>query len=285
MFEKISSENIIEKAWDIFIKNPLPLVLYTLAAYLWSVIVGQGSSFYNQNQSQLTEALSKYDPETPERTQRVIEILTTETTGNATAGLFTSLIAFLVAPVIVLFTYRLYLQFINNKGFSWDFLQINFKQYINILLYSVVSFIGFLTLGLVYGLGAVSIVAISAAITQSSNLAFLLALLFIIIAIVGSSYLTIRLTFTQYLIGNYNYNLFEAISKSWQKTKGLVLPLFVYGLICAGITILGTLALFVGLLVAIPVVTLIHILVAEAIFRKHENIENKSDSIEVVAAN
>lgn len=64
----------------------------------------------------------------------------------------------------------------------------------------------------------------------------------------------IKYQFFGYLIVDQNLGPIEAIKKSGEITKGSKWHLLLFGLAISGVTLLGVLCLFVGLLVAIPVV-------------------------------
>jgi hypothetical protein len=66
----------------------------------------------------------------------------------------------------------------------------------------------------------------------------------------------LRLQFFAYFVVDKNKNPIEAIKASWEATAGSELNLLVLWFASLGIVILGVLALFVGLLAAIPVVLL-----------------------------
>ena len=62
--------------------------------------------------------------------------------------------------------------------------------------------------------------------------------------------------FVQYLIVDKKQSFTDAIKTSWLMTKGNVLPLFLYLLTTVGIVIVSVLCLVIGLLIALPIVSL-----------------------------
>ncbi|KKP81347.1 MAG: hypothetical protein UR81_C0001G0018 [Candidatus Levybacteria bacterium GW2011_GWB1_35_5] len=72
-----------------------------------------------------------------------------------------------------------------------------------------------------------------------------------ILLIIPGIIIAIKLQFLEYLIVDKKMG-FEAISKSWEMTKGVKWNLFVFGILLTLINILGALALIVGLFVSLP---------------------------------
>lgn len=77
-------------------------------------------------------------------------------------------------------------------------------------------------------------------------------LLFIIPGIIFA----VRLSFYPYVLVDKKTGPIEALKRSWEMTNGRVCKLLIYGLISFGVFLLGLLALAIGLLVAIPVISL-----------------------------
>lgn len=77
-----------------------------------------------------------------------------------------------------------------------------------------------------------------------------------LLLIIPGIYFAIRLSFFSYFLVEKHLAAMEAIKASWNATKGNGVNLFVLGILSVLVTIAGALALLVGLLVAIPVVTL-----------------------------
>lgn len=74
-----------------------------------------------------------------------------------------------------------------------------------------------------------------------------------ILLIIPGIYLSLRLVFFTYFLVDKNMGAMEAVQASWKATSGNVINLIIFGFLGVGLTILGALALLVGLLVAIPV--------------------------------
>lgn len=75
----------------------------------------------------------------------------------------------------------------------------------------------------------------------------------LILLIVPGIYLAIRLSQFPFLIVDKNLGAIEAIKGSWNMTKGNVINLIIFEFFCLVVVNVGLFALFVGLLVAVPV--------------------------------
>ena len=73
-----------------------------------------------------------------------------------------------------------------------------------------------------------------------------------ILFIIPGIYLGIKLQFFGYFIVDKKMGPVEALKASWAITKGSFWNLFLFGLVCIGVNILGVMALGIGLLVTIP---------------------------------
>jgi len=80
-------------------------------------------------------------------------------------------------------------------------------------------------------------------------------LVILAIAAIFLIYVQVRLMFATYLVIDGKAAIFESIKKSWSMTQGKVWFLVLFGIQAIIIALLGILALFVGLLVAIPIIT------------------------------
>ncbi len=76
-----------------------------------------------------------------------------------------------------------------------------------------------------------------------------------ILLILGIGYLSLRLAFVYYLAIE-DVKPLAVFKQSWLLTKGRVLPLLWLMVLGCGVMLLGVLALFVGIFVAVPVITL-----------------------------
>lgn len=74
-----------------------------------------------------------------------------------------------------------------------------------------------------------------------------------ILLIVPGIYLAIKYQYVQYLIVDKNLDVFEAFKESGKMTDGHKWNLFLLVLLFLGITILGVMALGIGLLISIPI--------------------------------
>ena len=87
--------------------------------------------------------------------------------------------------------------------------------------------------------------------TVLNSLAVAIAFLALVIPgiIVG-----IRLSMFKYYIIEKNMSAIDSLKASWELTRGHTFDLFLFALARMGVVILGLIALFVGVLVAVPVV-------------------------------
>ncbi len=97
--------------------------------------------------------------------------------------------------------------------------------------------------------------------------AFILAyiLFFIIISIgfalliIPGIYLLLRLQFFVASMVDENTGAIESLKRSWNITKGHTLELFILSLIMILISFIGTIALFIGIFIAAPLITLMYV--------------------------
>lgn len=83
-----------------------------------------------------------------------------------------------------------------------------------------------------------------------------LVMIGIVLLIVPGIYIAARLYLYEYFVVDQNMTSVEAISASWETTKGHVWEIIAIGLLSFGIYILGALAIGIGLLWAVPTVKL-----------------------------
>lgn len=87
---------------------------------------------------------------------------------------------------------------------------------------------------------------------------FIIVSIGIALLIVPGIYLALRLQFFQAAIVDENTGIIDSFKRSWEITKGQVLPLFLLQLIMIGISLIGMIALGAGIFVAIPFTGLIY---------------------------
>ena len=68
----------------------------------------------------------------------------------------------------------------------------------------------------------------------------------------------LRLQFFQAFIIEENAGIIESLHKSWEITKGQVLPLFILALVMIGILILGCILFGIGIFVAVPLIYMMY---------------------------
>ncbi|TSC89296.1 MAG: hypothetical protein G01um10143_677 [Parcubacteria group bacterium Gr01-1014_3] len=90
----------------------------------------------------------------------------------------------------------------------------------------------------------------------------------LILLIIPGIILAVRLKFFDYLIIDKGMNPIEALKASWAMTKGHVWELFVLLFVLALINLAGSLILFVGLLVTVPVSMMATVLVYRKLIEK-----------------
>jgi len=93
----------------------------------------------------------------------------------------------------------------------------------------------------------------------------------LILFIIPGIYLGIRFQFFNCFIVDQKTGVIESLRRSWQITQGNTWNLFLFGLLLAGINILGLLCLIVGLFITIPTTTIAYIFV----YRKLISIQTK----------
>ena len=76
--------------------------------------------------------------------------------------------------------------------------------------------------------------------------------------IIPGIYLALRLQFFQAFIIEENAGIIESLHKSWEITKGQVLPLFILALVMIGILILGCILFGIGIFVAVPLIYMMY---------------------------
>ncbi|MDR2915528.1 MAG: glycerophosphoryl diester phosphodiesterase membrane domain-containing protein [Tannerella sp.] len=76
--------------------------------------------------------------------------------------------------------------------------------------------------------------------------------------IIPGIYLLLRLQFFYASMVDENTGIVESFKRSWNITKGYSLQLFILMLIMILISFIGTIALFIGIFVAVPLTTLIY---------------------------
>lgn len=76
--------------------------------------------------------------------------------------------------------------------------------------------------------------------------------------IIPGIYLALRLQFFQAFIIEENAGIIESLHKSWEITKGQVLPLFILALVMIGILILGCILFGIGIFVTVPLIYMMY---------------------------
>lgn len=133
-------------------------------------------------------------------------------------------IYFFINAYITLGIARVALSYVDKKKTEYSDLKSDFKLYLNYvmatILYTLIVLVGFVLL------------------------------------VVPGVIWAIQFSMYPYLIIEKGYDPIQALKKSLEITRGERAHLFVYGLVLIGVIILGALALFVGLFIAIPIVWL-----------------------------
>ena len=94
---------------------------------------------------------------------------------------------------------------------------------------------------------------------QTKNIiTYFLASLITGFVVLAGIYLALRLQFFQAFIIEENAGIIESLHKSWEITKGQVLPLFILALVMIGILILGCILFGIGIFVAVPLIYMMY---------------------------
>ena len=94
---------------------------------------------------------------------------------------------------------------------------------------------------------------------QTKNIiTYFLASLITGFVVLAGFYLALRLQFFQAFIIEENAGIIESLHKSWEITKGQVLPLFILALVMIGILILGCILFGIGIFVAVPLIYMMY---------------------------
>ena len=94
--------------------------------------------------------------------------------------------------------------------------------------------------------------------------------------IIPGIYLALRLQFFQAFIIEENAGIIESLHKSWEITKGQVLPLFILALVMIGILILGCILFGIGIFVAVPLIYMMQCYT----FRKLNTISTEEEEVQ-----
>ena len=86
----------------------------------------------------------------------------------------------------------------------------------------------------------------------------LIVLIGLVLFIIPGIYLGIRFQFYLAFIVEDNCGIIESFKRSWNITKGCSMKLFVLGLIMILISFAGSIALFVGIFIAVPLIVLMY---------------------------
>ena len=87
---------------------------------------------------------------------------------------------------------------------------------------------------------------------------FVITALGFALLIIPGIYLSLRLQFYLASMVDENTGIIESLKRSWEITKGYSLELFILSLIIVLISLIGTIALFIGVFVAIPLIALMY---------------------------
>lgn len=145
---------------------------------------------------------------------------------------------------------KIYLKVAVGEPASLKDLVLHYKLFFKLILAQLVAgLIGFAAaLPLV-----IAVILISA---LNNTIAMIVGSVVIIVGVLFIVHVSLRLMFVQYLVVDKAMGPVAAVKGSFAITKGHVLQLVGFGAAAFGVTLLGVLALFVGLFVAIPVIAL-----------------------------
>lgn len=167
---------------------------------------------------------------------------------------YISLVVYLVTVVLGVIMgigmMKIYLLVAAGEPASIKDLYLHYRLFFKLILAQLVAgLIGFAAaLPLV-----IAVILISA---LNNTIAMIVGSVVIIVGVLFIVHVSLRLMFVQYLVVDKQLGPVEAVKGSFAVTKGHVLQLLGFGAMAFGVTILGVLALFVGLFAAIPVISL-----------------------------
>ena len=145
---------------------------------------------------------------------------------------------------------KIYLKVFDGESASIKDLFLHYKLFFKFILAQLVAgsvnILSFLPLALSVGL----LVAINNSVVWIIGSVVILACLLFIV------HISLRLMFVQYLVVDKELGPVAAVKGSFAVTKGHVMSLLGFGAMSFLVAILGVLALFVGIFVAIPVISL-----------------------------
>ncbi len=145
---------------------------------------------------------------------------------------------------------KIYLKVFDGESASIKDLFLHYKLFFKFILAQLVAgsvnILAFLPLALSVGL----LVAINNSVVWIIGSVVILACLLFIV------HISLRLMFVQYLVVDKELGPVSAVKGSFAITKGHVMSLLGFGAMSFLVAILGVLALFVGIFVAIPVISL-----------------------------
>ncbi len=78
----------------------------------------------------------------------------------------------------------------------------------------------------------------------------------LVLLIIPGIVFAVKLQFAEYLVVDKDEGVVEALSKSWDMTRGNIWKLFFYGILLFLINVLGFIALLVGLFITVPLTML-----------------------------
>ncbi|MDO8515519.1 MAG: hypothetical protein Q7S14_03390 [bacterium] len=145
---------------------------------------------------------------------------------------------------------KIYLKVFDGESASIKDLFLHYKLFLKFIFAQFVS-------GLV---GIVAVIPLILAtllpVLINNNMTLIVGLVLGSAGLVFLIHVSIRLMFVQYLVVDKQLGPVAAVKGSFAVTKGHVLSLLGFGVVSFLVVILGVLALFVGLFVAIPVISL-----------------------------
>lgn len=113
-----------------------------------------------------------------------------------------------------------------------------------------------------------------AGVTSGKPIVAIIGLILSIPVIIFTIYLAIRIIFSKFYALETGSWAMVSIKKSFAATKGKVGRLIILAIISLGVVLLGVIALFIGLLWAIPTVVLAQVYIYTLLFPKQNNMNN-----------
>lgn len=145
---------------------------------------------------------------------------------------------------------KIYLKVADGEQASIKDLFLHYKLFFKLIFAQLLA-------GLISGLAVLPVAfVVGLFFVINNNILWVVGAVLILAGVLFTVHISVRLMFVQYLVVDKGMGPVEAVKGSFAITKGHVLQLLGFGAMSFLVAVLGVLALFVGLFVAIPVIAL-----------------------------